>query len=89
MAEGSPEKRESTAAGLLQQTTDEVPLITPQELAQRLDGPHPPVVLDVRSRAAYREATAQIPGSIRFGPDQLLEWAAGQSHQRPIVTYCT
>jgi NhaP-type Na+/H+ or K+/H+ antiporter len=84
-----PEERESTAAGLLQQTTDEVPLITPQELAQRLDGPHPPVVLDVRSRSAYREATTQIPGSIRVVPDQLLEWAAEQSHQRLIVTYCT
>jgi NhaP-type Na+/H+ or K+/H+ antiporter len=84
-----PEEHESTAAGLLQQTTDEVPLITPQELAQRLDGPHPPVVLDVRSRAAYREATTQIPGSIRVVPDQLLEWAAGQSRQRLIVTYCT
>ena len=84
-----PEERESTAAGLLQQTTDEVPLIVPQELAQRLDGPQPPMVLDVRSRSAHREATTQIPGSIRVLPDQLLEWAAGQGRQRPIVTYCT
>jgi NhaP-type Na+/H+ or K+/H+ antiporter len=84
-----PEERESTAAGLLHQTADAVPLITPQELAQRLSGPQPPIVLDVRSRAAYREATAQIPGSIRVLPDQILEWATGQSRQRPIVAYCT
>jgi rhodanese-related sulfurtransferase len=61
----------------------------PQELAKRLDGPQPPIVLDVRSRSAYREATTQIPGSIRVMPDQLLEWAAGQDRQRPVVTYCT
>jgi NhaP-type Na+/H+ or K+/H+ antiporter len=84
-----PEERESTAAGLLQQPPDEMPLITPQELAQLLDGPHPPVVLDVRSRSAYRTATTQIPGSVRVLPDQLAEWAAGQSRQRPIVAYCT
>ena len=84
-----PEERESSAAGLLRETADDVPRITPQELAQRLTSPHPPLLLDVRARAAYRAEEVQIPGSVRVLPDQILEWAAEQPRQQPIVAYCS
>jgi NhaP-type Na+/H+ or K+/H+ antiporter len=84
-----PEERESTAASLLQEAPDAVPRIAPQELASRLAGPNPPLVLDVRSRSAYRQDAVQIPGSVRVLPDQVVEWATGQPRQRSIVAYCS
>jgi sodium/hydrogen antiporter len=84
-----PEERESTAAGLFQHDRDEVARITPDELAQRLAGRNPPLVLDVRTRSSYERDQAQIPGSLRVLPDRITEWAAKQDRQRAVVTYCT
>jgi predicted sulfurtransferase len=90
------EERESTAAGLF--THEEgAPRITPEELAERLEGPDPPLVLDVRTRSQYERDATQIPGSVRVPPDQVQDWAMryladhpdGEPHLRPIVTYCT
>ena len=38
-----------------------------------------PVVLDVRSRSSFDREQMQIPGSVRVFPDQVTDWAAGQS----------
>ena len=84
-----PEERESSAAGLLRETTDDVPRVTPQELAERLTSPHRPLDLDVRTRSAYRAEAVQIPGSMRVLPDRILEWAVEQPRQQPIVAYCS
>jgi hypothetical protein len=84
-----PEERESQAASLWQHDESRVTFLTPADLARRLEEPNPPIVLDVRSRAAYRDATTQIPTSIRVLPDDVAKWAASQSHQRSIVAYCT
>jgi hypothetical protein len=84
-----PEERESSAAGLLRETEDDVPRVTPQELAERLKSPHPPLALDVRTRGAYRAEAVQIPGSVRVLPDRILEWAVEQPRQQPIVAYCS
>jgi NhaP-type Na+/H+ or K+/H+ antiporter len=84
-----PEERESSAAGLLRETTDDVPRVTPQALAERLTSPHPPLVLDVRTRAAYRAEAVQIPGSVRVLPDRILEWAVDQPREQPVVAYCS
>jgi NhaP-type Na+/H+ or K+/H+ antiporter len=84
-----PEERESTVAGLFQGEASEVPRVTPEELAQQLAGPNPPLVLDVRARAAYEGATGQIPGSVRVLPDRVAEWAEQQPPNRPVVAYCT
>ena len=90
------EERESTAAGLF--THEEgAPRITPEELAERLEGPDPPLILDVRTRSQYERDATQIPGSVRVPPDQVQDWAMryladhpdGEPHLRPIVTYCT
>jgi NhaP-type Na+/H+ or K+/H+ antiporter len=84
-----PEERESTAAGLFAEEASDAPRITPEALAQRLAGPEPPIVLDVRARAAYEDATGQIPGSVRVLPDHVGDWITRHKPTRPVVTYCT
>lgn len=84
-----PEERESSAAGLLRETIDDVPRVTPQGLAEQLSSPDPPLVLDVRTRATRRAEAVQIPGSVRVLPDCISEWAVDQPRQHPIVAYCT
>lgn len=85
------EERESGAAGLFKRDATEIPRITPAILHTMLAGPHPPVVLDVRTRGQYAAADGQIPGSIRVQPDQVREWArsATAMRDRPVVAYCT
>lgn len=84
-----PEEREGTIAGLFEDEASDAPRVTPEELAQQLAGPEPPIVLDVRARAAYEGATGQIPGSVRVLPDHVGDWAAQHKPGRPIVAYCT
>jgi NhaP-type Na+/H+ or K+/H+ antiporter len=83
------EERESTVVGLFQPDADGVPRITPDELAARLAGDNPPIVLDVRTRAQYDQDRDRIPGSVRVLPDQVEAWAAGQPRERAVVAYCT
>jgi sodium/hydrogen antiporter len=83
------EEREATASGLFQHEASEVPRITPADLAARLAGTHPPIVLDVRTRSQYDRDDAQIPGSIRVLPDLVKEWAADASREHSVVAYCT
>lgn len=83
------EEREATTAGLFQHEAMDVPRITPAQLVDRLKGPEPPVVLDVRTRSSFEADKAEIPGSVRVLPDHVAEWAAGQPHGRAIVAYCT
>ncbi|MBI3969716.1 MAG: cation:proton antiporter [Chloroflexi bacterium] len=75
-----PEERQSGAAGLLLPAHDPeaVPRITPVELARRLEGPEPPLVMDVRTRSQYDRDEGQIPGSVRVLPDEVANWAARQ-----------
>ena len=93
------EERESTAAGLFGGASGvtETPRITPAELAGRLEGPNPPIVLDVRTRSQYERDHTRIPGSVRAMPDEVDDWAShylaehpdGEPHLRPVATYCT
>jgi NhaP-type Na+/H+ or K+/H+ antiporter len=85
------EERESNAAGLFRGEAGDIPRVTPEELRAWLDGPQPPLVLDVRARAHYADADGQIPGSVRVLPDQVKEWAArvpATTRDRMIVAYC-
>jgi sodium/hydrogen antiporter len=81
--------REGSASGLFQEEAATVPRISADELARRLAGAQPPVVLDVRRRAEYDADTGQIPGSVRVLPDQIGAWATTADRTRPAVTYCT
>jgi NhaP-type Na+/H+ or K+/H+ antiporter len=83
------EEREGTAAGLFRRPSGDVPRITPRELADRLEGTDPPIVLDVRRRSSYDHDKAKIPASVRVLPDQVIEWGAGRAREQPVVTYCT
>jgi sodium/hydrogen antiporter len=83
------EERAGTAAELFTQTPDDVPRIIPDELTERLGGPNPPLILDVRSRSEYERDGVRIPGSIRVLPDQVAEWAADRLRDQPYVLYCT
>lgn len=82
------EEREATVAGLFGQHDSEVPRISIDELAELMASPDPPVILDVRARARYEHDQAEIPGSIRVLPDQVLEWAADCPEDKVVVAYC-
>jgi sodium/hydrogen antiporter len=91
------EERESTAAGIFGEAASETPRISVDDLHKELEGPNPPLVLDVRTRSQYERDPSRIPGSIRVPPDTVEDWAVrylaehpdGEPHLRPIVTYCT
>ncbi|MBC8646842.1 MAG: cation:proton antiporter [Thermoanaerobaculia bacterium] len=84
------EERESSAAGLLGAGKGgKVVKISARELADRLQGTDPPIVLDVRSRSSRASNPDEIPGSVHVLPDHLEEWAAKQSPDRSVVAWCT
>ncbi|MCH7735898.1 MAG: cation:proton antiporter [Chloroflexi bacterium] len=83
------EERESTVAGLFGSHKGAVPMLTPQELSDRLLQPDPPLVLDVRTRASYNHDGTRIPGSVRVLPDGALEWAEDCPPGQELVTYCS
>ncbi len=83
------EEREGTAAGLFRPEAGEVLRLTPEELAGQLEGPAPPIVLDVRTGSQYDRDATRIPGSVRALPDRVAEWAANQELDRLVVAYCT
>ena len=83
------EERAGTPAELFTQSPGDIPRVTPAVLAERLAGPNPPVVLDVRSRSEYDRDGVRIPGSVRVLPDQVAEWAADRLRDQPYVLYCT
>lgn len=86
------EERVSTAAGLLRAEEvekDGSAVIDASELARRLSGPDPPLVLDVRSRSSFEKDPEGIPGGVRVPPDEVESWAAKRKPDRPIVAYCT
>ena len=86
------EERVSTASALLRSDAEAkavVPLVEAPALAERLSGPEPPVVLDVRSQSSFEKDPVGIPGSVRVPPDQIESWGAKRERDRWIVTYCT
>ncbi len=84
-----PEERVASAGELFEHKPTEVPRIPPEKLVEKLSGPNPPIVLDVRSRSSYLREANQIPGSVRVLPDYVGEWAQGQDQAREVVAYCT
>jgi NhaP-type Na+/H+ or K+/H+ antiporter len=84
-----PEEREATATGLFGGEYEDIPRVTPEELAAALAGPTPPIVLDVRTSSATGRGDPGIPGSVRVSPGEVSEWAARQPPGQAIVAYCT
>jgi NhaP-type Na+/H+ or K+/H+ antiporter len=86
------EERVSTAIELLRRdprATRDTIRIEPAELQERLDGPKPPLVLDVRSRSSYARDPEGIPGDVHVPLEDVESWAAARSRDQAIVTYCT
>lgn len=83
------EERETDFQGLFDPDPQAALRISPAELAAMLASDNPPIVLDVRARAAYEKDNGQIPGSVRVLPDKVSEWAENADPSRPIVAYCT
>jgi NhaP-type Na+/H+ or K+/H+ antiporter len=87
------EERAGSATDLLRGRAlplEETIRIEPRELARRLAGPEPPIVLDVRSRSSFdKDPEGGIPGGVRVLPDEVEQWAARQKRDRAVVAYCT
>lgn len=87
------EERESSAAEIFgTDTSDRVPRISVQALAERLAGEAPPLILDVRTRSQHGMDAGSIPGSVWVLPDQVADWAERYPAKfagRQVVTYCT
>ncbi len=83
------EERESDAAGLFIHPDEGATRITPAQLHDMLQSEVPPIVLDVRSRSSYDFDRAELPGSLRVLPDDVVEWAGAQPPGRLVVSYCT
>jgi hydroxyacylglutathione hydrolase len=65
---------------------ERIDLIDPDELAARVEGPEPPLVLDVRNAAEY--AGEHIPGSLHIPYGDLAERFDELPRDRPIATIC-
>ena len=63
-----------------------IELITPDELAARVEGPEPPVVLDVRNASEYAEE--HIPGSVHIPYGDLADRFDEIPRDRPLATIC-
>ena len=83
------EERIGTATGLFGSDDESIERLAPAQLKERLEGPRPPVIVDVRSRSSYERDGVQIPGSVRVLPDAVTEWGAHQLKDQPYVMYCT
>ena len=64
------------------------PMITPDELQQRLAAFPTPTLVDVRRQPAFAADQMMIPGAIRHPPDTVAQWAAGLEPWRAVVVYC-
>lgn len=83
------EERAGTASDILYPHHESAPRISPAELHALLQGPDPPVVLDVRTRSQYEHDDGMIPTSIRVEPGEIVDWIHQQDRKRTVVAYCT
>lgn len=66
-----------------------VPSVSPKQLRHMLDHGEPVTVLDVRSRQAFADAHASIPGSVRIAPHEIPRRYGEVPRDRLAVAYCT
>jgi rhodanese-related sulfurtransferase len=58
------------------------------QLSQALDGPTPPLVIDVRRREAFLKDTKTLRGALRRDPDGVSAWARELPDADTIVVAC-
>ncbi len=69
-----------------ERAVERIELIDPEELARRVDGSEPPLILDVRNAAEY--AGEHIPGSVHIPYGDLSERIGEVPRDRPVATIC-
>lgn len=87
-----PEEQESTIVGVFKRmvaSPEDAPRITAGELKKLLDGPDPPLVVDVRARNGYAKDPFKIPGAVKVSPDEVADWGREEDRDRLIALYCT
>jgi len=62
--------------------------VSPAALASLLDGPIPPLLIDVRKNAAFAESPCMLSGALRRDPLEVARWAAGLPPATSVVVYC-
>jgi len=62
--------------------------ILPAELKTRMDGSEPPLILDVRKRAAFDESGHMLPGAIWRDPFKITQWIGDLAKDRPLIIHC-
>jgi rhodanese-related sulfurtransferase len=58
------------------------------QLSQALDGPTPPLVIDVRRREAFLKDTKTLRGALRRDPDYVAQWARELPSAESVVVAC-
>ncbi|HEX6884909.1 MAG TPA: chromate resistance protein ChrB domain-containing protein [Planctomycetota bacterium] len=62
--------------------------ITHDQLQAELRSPEPPLLLDLRRKAAYLGATEVVPGALRRDPETLSGWAESLPRGARVVVFC-
>ncbi len=75
-----------TAWRMEERSVERIELIDPDELAKRVEGTQPPLILDVRNGAEY--AGEHIPGSLHIPYGEIAERCDELPRDRPIAAIC-
>ncbi len=62
--------------------------ISPEKLRSELAAGRPPLVIDVRRRAAFGAAADMLAGALRRDPDAVERWAPELPEASAVVVYC-
>ena len=62
--------------------------ISAAELKRALASSRPPLVIDVRRRAAFSESREMVGGAVRRDPEQVATWASALPAASDVVVYC-
>lgn len=75
------------ACSLASMATEEVPLMTTDELRSRLDKPDT-IILDVRAGSDWTGSDQKISGALRSDPKEFSKWSNIYPIKDTIVLYC-
>ncbi|MDP2369534.1 chromate resistance protein ChrB domain-containing protein [Rhodoferax sp.] len=62
--------------------------VSPSVLSRALEGPWPPLLIDVRKSHAFAESAWTLPGALRRYPLEVAQWARTLPHGPAVVVYC-
>jgi rhodanese-related sulfurtransferase len=62
--------------------------ISVPDLRRAIAGSHPPIVIDVRRPAAFRDSQGMISGALRRDPEQVHTWLRSLPRAAAVVVYC-